>query len=158
LKISHRGQVFRVRAASSDLEFVKELVADTVGRKHTSCDLAVISNDGGKRTLSPEVWQQTLTTESQGRSLDAPIVMRLDVQDVPETVAAETVLSPSQSLDNLGDCIEQEFEFASHQESLDVAGCVNTKHSVTSSAQRLATQLSSGLWSVVSMFRARVNP
>jgi hypothetical protein len=187
LKISHRGHIFRVRSASSELQFVKELVADTVGRKHTACELAVVASDGEKRTLSPEVWQQTLAAGPQGRSGDALIVVRLDVQDFPDSVAdskvklgqsleeipdfvTETTQTLGQSLEdvpdsvvdteltlgeNTDDCIERQYEFASCHEGLDVAGSVNENNSGMSSAQRLATRISSGLWSAVSMFRAR---
>jgi hypothetical protein len=157
LKISHQGHLFRVRAPSSELELVKELIADSVGRKPTSCELAVVSKDGEKNTLSTEIWHHALlNAESQGHSSDAPIVVRVDVQDLPEVVAADTIPSPRQS-ENLNDCIEQQFEFASRQEDLDFPAFVHDDHSVRNSAQRLASQLSSGLWSAVSMFRARVN-
>lgn len=190
LKISHRGHIFRVRSASSELQFVKELVADTVGRKHIACELAVVASDGEKRNLSPEVWQQTLAAGPQGRSGDALIVVRLDVQDIPDSVAdskvklgesleeipdfvTETTQTVVHSLEDVpdsvvgteltlgestDDCIERQYEFASHHEGLDVAGSVNEDNSGMSSAQRLATRISSGLWSAVSMFRARVNP
>jgi hypothetical protein len=157
LKISHQGHLFRVRAPSSELESVKELIADSVGRKPTSCELAVVSKDGEKHTLSTEVWHRALlNAEPQGHSSDAPIVVRVDVQDLPETVAADTVPSPRQS-ENLEDCIEQQFEFASRWEDLDFPGYVHEDPSARNSAQRLASQLSSGLWSAVSIFRARVN-